>query len=58
MTVCLNKRLSLREVTEQAWREVQGQARAMLKRSIEGLLQAERDRRVAESQQRGEKVYR
>lgn len=58
MTVCLNKRLSLREVTEQAWREVQGQARAMLKRSIEGLLQAERDRRVAEGQQRGEKVYR
>jgi putative transposase len=43
---------------EQAWCEVEGQARAMLKRSVEGLLQAERDRRVAEARQCGEKVYR
>jgi putative transposase len=58
MTVCLNRRLTLREVMEQAWREVEGQARAMLKRSVEGLLQAERDQRVSQAQQRGEKVYR
>lgn len=58
MTVCLNRRLTLREVMEQAWREVEGQARAMLKRSVEGLLQAERDRRVNQSRERGEKVYR
>jgi hypothetical protein len=58
MTVCLNRRLTLREVMEQAWREVEGQAREMLKRSVEGLLQAERDRRVSQAQQRGEKVYR
>jgi transposase-like protein len=30
----------------------------MPKRSVEGLLQAERDRRVSQAQQRGEKVYR
>jgi hypothetical protein len=30
----------------------------MLKRSVEGLLQAERDWRVTEAKQRGEKVYR
>ena len=58
MTVSLNRRLALRELMEQAWREVEGQARAMLKRSVEGLLQAERDRRVSEAKQRGEKVYR
>jgi putative transposase len=37
---------------------VQGEAREMLKRAVEGLLQAERDRRVQEAQERGEKVYR
>lgn len=58
MTVCLNRRLALREVMEQAWREVEAQARAMLKRSVEGLLRAERDRRVNECRERGEKVYR
>jgi transposase-like protein len=42
----------------QAWQQVQGQAREMLKRAVEGLLVAERDRRVSEAQQRGEKVYR
>jgi len=42
----------------QAWRQVQGQAREMLQRAVEGLLQAERDRRVQEAQERGEKVYR
>jgi len=45
-------------VIEQAWHEVEGQARGMLQRAVEGLLLAERDRRVSEAQQRGEKVYR
>lgn len=58
MTVSLNRRVTLRELVEQAWQQVEGQAREMLKRSVEGLLLAERDRRVAEAQQRGEKVYR
>jgi len=58
MSLSLNGRLTLRELMEQAWQQVEGQAREMLKRSIEGLLQAERDRRVSEAQQRGEKVYR
>jgi transposase-like protein len=43
---------------EQAWQQVEGQAREMLKRAVEGLLVAERDRRVSEAQERGEKVYR
>jgi transposase-like protein len=43
---------------EQAWQQVEGQARGMLKGAIEGLLQAERDRRVSLAKQRGEKVYR
>ncbi len=58
MTLSLAGRLTLRELMEQAWQQVEGQARGMLKRAVEGLLQAERDRRVAEAQQRGEKVYR
>ena len=58
MSVSLNGRLTLRELIEQAWQQVEGQAREMLKRSVEGLLQAERDRRVTEAKQRGEKVYR
>ena len=41
----------------QAWQRVEEQAREMLKQSVEGLLQAERDRRVSEAKQRGEKVY-
>jgi transposase-like protein len=43
---------------EQAWQQVEGQARTMLKGAVEGLLLAERDRRVAEAMRRGEKVYR
>jgi putative transposase len=58
MFVSLSGRLTLRELMEQAWRQVEGQARGMLQRAVEGLLVAERDRRVAEAQQRGEKVYR
>src|SRR5258706_8418780 len=58
MTVSLKGRVALQELMVQAWQQVEGQARGMLKRAVEGLLQAERDRRVAEAQQRGEKVYR
>jgi transposase-like protein len=58
MSISPNGRLALRELMEQAWQQVEGQARGMLKRAVEGLLQAERDRRVGEAKQRGEKVYR
>ena len=58
MTLSLTGRVTLHALMEQAWQQVQGQAREMLKRAVEGLLGAERDRRVAEAQQRGEKVYR
>lgn len=58
MTTSLEGRVALRELMAQAWQQVQGQAREMLKRAVEGLLVAERDRRVSEAQQRGEKVYR
>ena len=58
MTVSLEGRVALRELMAQAWQQVEGQAREMLKRAVEGLLLAERSRRVAEAEQRGEKVYR
>src|ERR1700686_279831 len=58
MSLSLNGRVALRELMEQAWQQVEGQAREMLKRAVEGLLQAERDRRVSEARERGEKVYR
>ncbi len=54
----LEGRLTLRDLFEQAWNEVQQSVLEQLKRTIEGLLQAERDRRVAECRQQGEKVYR
>ena len=58
MSVSLEGRVALRELMEQAWQQVEGQARGMLKKAVEGLLVAERDRRVSEARQRGEKVYR
>lgn len=58
MSLSLTGRVALRELIEQAWQQVEGQAREMLRRAVEGLLEAERDRRVAEARQRGEKVYR
>jgi transposase-like protein len=58
MTISLSRRVTLRELMEQAWRQVEGQAQELLKRAIEGLLLAERDRRVAEARRQGEKVYR
>jgi transposase-like protein len=45
-------------MVEQAWTQVQDQVLQLVKRTIEGLLLAERDRRVAEAQARGQKVYR
>jgi putative transposase len=58
MCISLKGRVALHQLIEQAWRQVQGEAREMLKRAVEGLLQAERDRRVQQAQERGEKVYR
>jgi putative transposase len=58
MTISLEGRVALGELMEQAWQQVEGQAREMLKRAVEGLLLAERDRRVTQAKQRGEKVYR
>ncbi|MGB8493543.1 MAG: transposase [Candidatus Acidiferrum sp.] len=58
MTISPSGRVTLRELMEQAWQQVAGQARTMLKAAVEGLLVAERDRRVAEATRRGEKVYR
>jgi putative transposase len=53
-----NGRLALQEVVEQGWKQLQGGFLEQLKKTIEGLLAAERDRRVAEGRERGEKVYR
>ena len=58
MCISPTGRVALRELMEQAWQQIEGQAREMLQRAIEGLLVAERDRRVSEARQRGEKVYR
>ncbi len=58
MTLSLNRRVPLQEVVQQAWRQIEAQTRGMLKRAVEGLLEAERDRRVAEARERGERVYR
>src|SRR5260221_6454417 len=58
MCISPKGRVALRELMEQAWQQVEGQAREVLKRAVEGLLVAERDRRVSEAKQRGEKVYR
>jgi hypothetical protein len=38
MTISLGGRLTLRELMEQAWQQVEGQARTMLKGAVEGLL--------------------
>lgn len=51
-------RLALQDVIEQGWKQLQGGVLEQLKRTIEGLLAAERDRRVAERRKRGEKIYR
>jgi len=58
MCISPEGRVALRELMEQAWQQVEGQAREMLKRAVEGLLVAERDRRVSQARERGEKMYR
>src|SRR6266568_3414946 len=58
MTSSLSGKVTLAALLEQAWQQVEEQARGMLKRAVQGLLEAERDRRVAEARERGEKVYR
>jgi len=57
MTISLSRRVTLRELMEQAWKQVEDQAQELLKRAVEGLLLAERDQRVAEARRQGEKVY-
>lgn len=54
----LTGRLALADVIEQGWKQLQGGFLHQLRQTIEGLLTAERDRRLAEHRQRGEKVYR
>jgi len=51
-------RVALKDVIEQGWKQLQSGFLNQLRQTIEGLLAAERDRRVAECRQRGEKVYR
>jgi putative transposase len=54
----LEGRLTLKQVVEQGFEEIRQGFLEQLKKSIDGLLEAERDRRVAALRQRGEKVYR
>jgi len=35
MTISLTRRVTLRELLEQAWQQIEGQAREMLKRAVE-----------------------
>jgi len=50
--------LTLKQVVEQGFGEIRKEFLERLMRGIEGLLEAERDRRAAELQQQGQKVYR
>jgi len=54
----LEGRLTLKQVVEQGFAEVRDQFLGQLKRAVEGLLEAERDRRIAELRAQGQKVYR
>jgi transposase-like protein len=54
----LEGKLTLKEVVEQGFAEIRHSFLEQLKKTVEGLLVAERDRRVAERRQQGEKVYR
>jgi putative transposase len=54
----LEGKLTLKQVVEQGFEEIRQSFLEQLKQAIEGLLRAERDRRVAALRQRGEKVYR
>jgi len=54
----LEGKLTLKQVVEQGFEEIRQSFLEQLKKTIEGLLRAERDRRAAELRQQGEKVYR
>jgi transposase-like protein len=54
----LEGKLTLKQVVEQGFAEIRERFLQQLKKTVEGLLCAERDRRVAALRQRGEKVYR
>lgn len=54
----LEGRLTLKQVVEQGFGEIRQGFLEQLKGTIEGLLVAERDRRIEELRQQGEKVYR
>jgi transposase-like protein len=56
--VTLEGNLTLKQVVEQGFEEIRQGFLGLLKKSIEGLLKGERDRRVAALRQQGEKVYR
>ena len=51
-------RVALREVVQQGFEQVRGQFLEQLQKTIEGLLVAERDRRVTQLCRQGQKVYR
>lgn len=51
-------RIPLPEVVQQAFDQIRAEVRARLKATIEGLLAAERDRRIQQLRQSGQKVYR
>lgn len=54
----LEGKLTLQQVVEQGFEEIRQGFLEQLKATIEGLLRAERDRRIAALRQQGEKVYR
>ncbi|MBI1941430.1 MAG: transposase [Acidobacteria bacterium] len=54
----LEGKLTLKQVVEQGFAEIRQEFLGRFKRTIEGLLEAERDRRIVELRQQGEKVYR
>lgn len=58
MTFTLSGRVSLQAVVEQGWRQVQQEVLSLMQQAIEAWLRAERDRRIAQRSQAGEKVYR
>lgn len=51
-------RVPLKDIVEQAFRQLQGEFLGQWKRTIEGLLAAERDQRWEHLRQQGQKVYR
>jgi hypothetical protein len=54
----LEGNLTLKQVVEQGFEEIRQGFLEQLKKTIEGLLEGERDRRVAVLGQQGQKVYR